>query len=71
MSRDLQPIVDELAAVLLRPVGIDDAQFRSQAYSAHLEEADPVRLASILRREAPPEVRSWLIGELRVHEAHG
>lgn len=71
MSRDLQTIVDDLAAVLLRPVGIDDAQFRSQAYSAHLEEADPVRLASILRREAPPEVRSWLIGELRVHEAHG
>jgi hypothetical protein len=71
MSRDLQTIVDDLAATLHRPVGIDDAQFRSQAYSAHLEPADPVRLASILRREAPPEVRSWLIGELRVHEARG
>lgn len=66
-QRDLQVLVDELADRLRRPVGIDDAQFRSLAYSAHMDEADPVRLASILRRRAPAEVTSWLVGELGVH----
>lgn len=68
MTRDLQQIVDSLAAALGRPVDVDDAQFRSLAYSAHVEGADPVRLESILRRQAPAEVTSHLIRELRIHE---
>jgi hypothetical protein len=67
--RDIQTIVDELAVALARPVGVDDSQFRSLAYSAHLDGADAVRLASILRRVAPAAVRSWLIGDLRIHLA--
>ena len=57
---DLQAIVDALAAELGRPVGIDDRQFRSLAYSSHVEELDQVRLSSILQREAPTAVTEFL-----------
>ncbi|ADB52819.1 PucR family transcriptional regulator [Conexibacter woesei] len=57
---ELQGLVDALAAHLARPVGVDDRRFRALAYSSHGEEADQVRRASILRREAPREVTAWL-----------
>lgn len=57
---DIQALVDALAAELHRPTGVDDRHFRSIAYSSHSEGVDPVRLASILQREAPPAVRRWL-----------
>ena len=65
---DLQELVDALAAELGRPVGLDDRQFRSLAYSSHFEQVDEVRLASILHREAPKEVTAWL-QSLRVQDA--
>lgn len=57
---ELQGIVDALAVTLDRPVGVDDRRFRALAYSSHGESVDPVRLASILQREAPREVIAWL-----------
>lgn len=59
---DVQALVDALAAELRRPIGVDDRHFRSVAYSSHPEGVDQVRLASILRREAPRAVREWLEG---------
>jgi sugar diacid utilization regulator len=57
---DVQGLVDALAAVLDRPVGLDDHRFRALAYSSHRDRVDQVRRDSILRREAPQEVTSWL-----------
>ncbi|QEC49706.1 hypothetical protein FSW04_20420 [Baekduia soli] len=57
---EVQALVDALAAEIGRPVGVDDRRFRALAYSAHAEEIDHVRRESILRREAPREVTSWL-----------
>jgi sugar diacid utilization regulator len=57
---DLQGIVDALAATLGRPVGVDDRRLRALAYSSHGDGVDPVRLASILQREAPRAVTAWL-----------
>ncbi|MBS1869704.1 MAG: helix-turn-helix domain-containing protein [Actinobacteria bacterium] len=57
---ELQGVVDALAASLGRPVGVDDRRFRALAYSSHVDGVDPVRLASILQREAPREVTGWL-----------
>ncbi len=57
---DLQDLVDRLAANLSRPVGVDDRRLHSIAYSAHVDEIDRVRLASILQREPPREVSDWL-----------
>jgi sugar diacid utilization regulator len=57
---DLQGLVDALAVELGRPVGLDDRRFRALAYSAHLDDVDDVRRASILHREAPRAVTEWL-----------
>jgi len=57
---DLQALVDSLAAALGRPVGVDDRRFRALAYSSHEAQVDAVRVASILRRQAPAEVVEWL-----------
>lgn len=57
---DLQGIVDALAIELDRPIGVDDRRFRALAYSSHVDGVDPVRLASILQREAPRDVIAWL-----------
>jgi sugar diacid utilization regulator len=65
---DIQALVDALAVELNRPVGIDDRRFRAIAYSSHEERVDQVRLASIVRREAPREVTTW-IEELGVVDA--
>lgn len=66
----LQELIDELAAELGRPVGIDDRRFRALAYSSHGEEVDQVRRDSILRREAPQAVTSWLFS-LGIEGAEG
>src|SRR5262245_61588729 len=57
---DPQELVNALAVDLERPVGIDDRRFRAIAYSSHDAGVDPVRMASILQREAPAEVIEWL-----------
>lgn len=57
---ELQGVVDALASTIGRPVGVDDRRFRSLAYSYHADSVDPVRLASILHREAPDSVTGWL-----------
>lgn len=57
---ETQALVDALAATLDRPVGVDDRRYRAVAYSSHVDGVDPVRLASILQREAPHEVTAWL-----------
>jgi len=67
---ELQGLVDALAADLGRPVGVDDRRFRAVAYSSHVDAVDPVRLASILQREAPREVTAWL-ESLGIHDAEG
>lgn len=67
---DLQGLVDALAADLARPVGVDDRQFRAVAYSSHVDGVDPVRLASILQREAPGAVTAWL-ESLGIQDAEG
>ncbi|MGB2712240.1 MAG: CdaR family transcriptional regulator, partial [Conexibacter sp.] len=69
-TRELQGLVDALAAELGRPVGVDDRLYRAVAYSSHLDGVDPVRLASILQREAPPGVIAWL-GSLGIHDVEG
>jgi hypothetical protein len=60
---DLQDLVDGLAQRLGRPVAIEDRRYRVLAYSAHAEQPDRVRLASILTREAPADVADWLDGQ--------
>lgn len=67
LAAEVQGLVDALAAELDRPVGLDDHHFRSLAYSAHPDQVDEVRRASILQREAPPEVVAWL-ESLGIHE---
>ncbi len=57
---ETQALVDALAPTLDRPVGVDDRRYRAVAYSSHVDGVDPVRLASILQREAPHEVTAWL-----------
>lgn len=67
---ELQGAVDALAASIGRPVGVDDRQFRALAYSSHADGVDPVRLASILQREAPRAVTGWL-ESLGIRDAEG
>jgi hypothetical protein len=57
---ELQDLVDGLALRLGRPVAVEDRRYRVLAYSAHGEQPDRVRLASILTREAPADVADWL-----------
>jgi hypothetical protein len=57
---EVQDLVDDLSDRLGRPVGVDDRRFRAVAYSSHPDDVDQVRIASILHREAPPEVTDWL-----------
>jgi hypothetical protein len=56
----LQDTVDALAVRLDRAVAVDDHRFRLLVFSAHGGEVDPVRLASILHRQAPEGVTAWL-----------
>lgn len=60
----LQRLVDSLADRLSMAVLIDDPQLRPLAYSAQaIDSVDRVRAASILNREAPPEVVEYLLGQ--------
>ena len=59
---DLQDIVDDLEAELLRPISVEDRRWRLLAHSAQPDETDPVRRSSILTRETPPDVTAWLEG---------
>src|SRR5262245_60566021 len=45
-----------------RLVGLDDSHFGALVYSPHPDDVDKVRRDSILHREAPAEVTSWLEG---------
>ena len=56
----MQELADALAERLGAPVAIEDRRYRMLAYSAHAAAPDPVRLASILTREAPAELAAWL-----------
>ncbi|WP_354700323.1 hypothetical protein DSM112329_00592 [Paraconexibacter sp. AEG42_29] len=58
----LQELLDRLAARVGHAVSLEDPQLRLIAYSQTGEDADPVRLRSILRRESPEDVRAWLFG---------
>ena len=42
-------------------MAIDDQHFHLAVFSSHAEEVDEVRLASILRREAPDDVQRYLL----------
>lgn len=62
-AEHLQELVDGLATRIARPVLLDDPRLRLIAFSAFTgadEDVDPVRLRSILRRESPEDVRTWL-----------
>src|SRR5271163_2478241 len=67
---ETQGLVDALAEAIARPVGVDDRLFRAVAYSSHVDGVDPVRVASILQREAPREVTAWL-ESLGIRDAEG
>jgi len=57
---ELQQLVDRLAKELGRGVIIEDRGQRLIAYSAHLGEADDLRMAAIMHRRSPKPVRDWL-----------
>ena len=59
---DLQDIVDDLEAELLRPISVEDRRWRLLAHSAQPDETDAVRRSSILTRETAPAVAAWLEG---------
>jgi hypothetical protein len=62
--------LDELSNALGRPVALEDRAFQLLDYSVHRDFGDPVRLTSILSRQAPPEVRRWL-DELHLDRSEG
>jgi hypothetical protein len=67
----LQRLVDSLAERLSLAVLIDDPELRPMAYSAQaIESVDRVRAASILNRQAPPEVVEYLFAQ-GIAEARG
>ena len=58
---NLQELIDALAAELGRPVLIGDRHWHQLAYSTHAGgHVDEVRIESLLRRESPADVASWL-----------
>ena len=59
-STELQRIVDSLGERLQRSVAVDDRKMRLQAYSPHFGPVDPVRLGSILTRQAPEASIRWI-----------
>jgi len=69
MARDLQDIVDSLAAELDRGVAIDDRHLRLISHSAHRDDIDSVRRHSILTRGVSDTVRQWAMS-YGIAEAH-
>ena len=69
---ELQDIVDDLAALLRRPVEVEDRRWRLLAHSSHEADdpADAVRTETILTRRAPPAVAAWL-DSLQLDRARG
>ena len=65
MDESVQVVIDEIAACAGRPAVLEDTQLQLIAFSTHTEATDLVRGASILRREASPEVRSYLMRFVR------
>lgn len=61
---DLFALADSLADAVGGAVVIEDRSSQVLAYSRGQQDADPGRIATILAREAPPELRA-------VYEAHG
>ncbi|MFD5224409.1 PucR family transcriptional regulator [Microbacterium sp. NPDC058342] len=59
---DLQPLVDELAALLGRAVTIDDPKLRLLAHSAHQGPVDEHRVHSIMQLRASPEAEKYVFG---------
>lgn len=60
MATDLQELVDDLAALIARPVALDDRGWHLLAASAYVGDDDPVRRHSLLSRTASEEVAAWL-----------
>jgi broad specificity phosphatase PhoE len=60
MVSELQSLVDNLGARLRRSVAIDDRNLRLLAYSSHHGDVDPLRLHSLMQREAPKELVDYL-----------
>jgi hypothetical protein len=60
MVSELQSLVDNLGARLRRSVAIDDRNLRLLAYNSHHGDVDPLRLHSLIRREAPKELVDYL-----------
>jgi hypothetical protein len=58
---EIQELVEALGEHLSRPVEVDDQQLRLVAHSAHGQDVDGVRAASILHRRAPDAVARWVI----------
>jgi hypothetical protein len=69
MARELQDIVDTLAAELDRGVAIDDRHLRLVSHSAHRDDVDSVRRRSIMTRGVGDDVRRWVFG-YGVADAH-
>lgn len=59
--RDVQRIVDQLAARLRRPAAVDDPRFRLQVYSPQTGPLDEVRVISILFRDSPEDAKRWVL----------
>jgi GAF domain-containing protein len=59
MRPELQDIVDEVSALLRRPVTLEDRNFNLVAFCAHGAQIDDVRQRSILERRSTAEVRAW------------
>lgn len=55
----MQDLVDEASAILLAPVTLEDRRFRLLAFAAHAEDADSVRVETVMSRGAHPRTREW------------
>lgn len=56
---DVQDLVDEASAILLAPVTLEDRRFRLLAFAAHADDADSVRVETVMSRGAHPRTREW------------
>ena len=56
---ELQDVVDEVSALLARPVTLEDRNFNLVAFCAHGRQIDDVRQQSILQRRSTADVRAW------------
>lgn len=70
MATDLQELVDDLAALIDRPVALDNRDWHLLAASAYLGDDDRVRRHSLLSRTVSAEVAAWL-DSMRLENAQG